>query len=65
MKRVHFIFGRDTKALRELRVSKESPAHQELMGYQAFQGKMDEMEARGKKVGTFCMSNTTVLLKIV
>jgi hypothetical protein len=63
MKYVHFVFGRDTKGLRELRVSKESLAHQELMDYQAFQGGMDEMEAKGRKVGTFCRNNTAVLLK--
>jgi hypothetical protein len=59
MKCVYFVFGRDTRALREHKVSRESLVHQELMGYQASQGKMDEMEARGRKV-----TNTSTLIKL-
>jgi hypothetical protein len=58
MKYVYFDSGRDIKVLREHKVSRESPVHQELMGYQASQGKMGEMEARDRKV-----SNTLSLIK--
>jgi hypothetical protein len=59
MKCVYFVFGRDTKALREHKVSRESLVHQELMGYQAFQVKTEEMEARGRKV-----SNILALIQL-
>jgi hypothetical protein len=45
------IFERDIKDLRELKALKESLAHPELTGYQGFQEEMDEMEAKGRKVG--------------
>jgi hypothetical protein len=45
-------FYRDIKALREHKVSRESLVHRELMGYQVSLEKMDEMEARGRKVSS-------------
>jgi hypothetical protein len=51
MKHVYLIFERDIKDLRELKALKESLAHPELTGYQGFQEEMDEMEAKGRKVG--------------
>jgi hypothetical protein len=50
MQHVYFIAGRDTKARREHRVSKENPVHQELMGYQDFQETTGGMGVRGRKV---------------
>jgi len=49
---VYFIFGRDTKAHREHKVSKENLVHQELMGYRDFRGEMGGMEVRGRKVSS-------------
>jgi hypothetical protein len=58
MKCVYFFFlDRDTKVPREHRVSRESLVHQELMGYQVSLEKMDEMEARGRKVSKSPSSN--------
>jgi hypothetical protein len=50
MQLVYLVIGRDTKALREHKVSKENQVHRELMGCQDFQGEMGGMVVRGRKV---------------